>query len=126
MTRSDHKQLCERLGTFFGLFANPVRMKIFCCLQDGPQSVSHIARETGITLANTSQHLRLMRQLGAVHSMRSGRSVYYHVADPRFIQASNLVADALTQLNRPAAAGLLRPSRESRMTLFQPQEVSKC
>ena len=64
MTRSRHKRLCERLGTFFGLFANPVRMKIFCCLQHGPQSVSYIAREAGITLPNTSQHLRRMRQLG--------------------------------------------------------------
>ncbi len=126
MTRSRHKQLCERLGTFFGLFANPVRMKIFCCLQHGPQSVSYIAREAGITLPNTSQHLRRMRQLGAVNSMRSGRSIYYHVADQRFIQAANLVADALDQLNKPAASCVFRTSPSRGFELFRPQTVSKC
>ncbi|MHB1767317.1 MAG: ArsR/SmtB family transcription factor [Phycisphaerae bacterium] len=126
MTRSRHKQLCERLGTFFGLFANPVRMKIFCCLQDGPHSVSQIAREAGITLANTSQHLRLMRQLGAVNYMRSGRSIYYHVADQRFIQAANMVADALDELNSPAASCVFRTSPSSEFELSRPQKVTKC
>ncbi|MGC8625175.1 MAG: ArsR/SmtB family transcription factor [Phycisphaerae bacterium] len=97
MKSSPHDQRCERLGEFFGIFAHAARMKIFCCLQNGPRSVSQIAREAGITLPNTSQHLRLMRQQGAVDSKRSGRSVYYHLADPRFIEAANMVADALAQ-----------------------------
>ena len=97
MKPSPHDQRCERLGEFFGIFAHAARMKIFCCLQNGPQSVSHIAREAGITLPNASQHLRLMREQGAVDSKRSGRRIYYHLADPRFIEAANMVADALAQ-----------------------------
>jgi ArsR family transcriptional regulator len=102
MKSSPHDQRCERLGEFFGIFAHAARMKIFCCLQYGPRSVSQIARETGITLPNASQHLRLMREQGAVDRKRSGRSIYYHLADSRFIEAANMVADALAQSGKGA------------------------
>ncbi len=113
MTPTSHDQRCERLGAFFGIFAHPVRMKIFCCLQSGPRSVSYIAQEAGITLPNTSQHLRLMREQGAVDTKRSGRSVYYHLADRRFVDAANMVAEALGQLQK----GSMKCSSPERMRI---------
>ena len=105
-------QRCERLGEFFGIFAHGARMKIFCCLQHGPRSVSQIAREVGITLQNTSQHLRLMRNQAAVDTKRSGRTIYYHLADTRFVEAANMVADALADLeNRTLTCALVSGQR---------------
>lgn len=93
----DHRQRCELLGDFFGIFANAARMRIFCCLNDGPFTVSQIARNVGITLPNASQHLRLMRQMGAVKAIRAGQRVYYHLADERLIQAADLIGRVIEE-----------------------------
>jgi ArsR family transcriptional regulator len=114
------------LGAFFGLFANSARMKIFCCLQNGPQSVSQIADAVNITIANASQHLRPMRELGAVNAMRSGRRIYYHIADQRFVEAASLVAQALSELDRSNVSARFRPSGDSEFGLSRSQRVTKC
>lgn len=90
---------CRRVGNFFTIFAHATRMRIFCALENGPQTVTRIADEAGISTSNASQHLRLMRDRGAVVTERRGQSVYYRMADRRFTQAANLVREALDGLS---------------------------
>ncbi len=97
MNKNLHSQRCELLSEFFRIFANAARMRIFCCLNNGPRTVSLIAREVGITLPNASQHLRLMRQLGVVETTRAGRNVYYHLADARYVQAADLIGRVIAE-----------------------------
>ncbi|MGC9293200.1 MAG: ArsR/SmtB family transcription factor [Acidobacteriaceae bacterium] len=89
---------CRRMGNFFTIFAHATRMRIFCALENGPQTVTRIADEAGISTSNASQHLRLMRDRGAVVTERQGQSIYYRMADRRFTQAANLVREALEGL----------------------------
>jgi DNA-binding transcriptional ArsR family regulator len=88
---------CCMMGDFFTIFANATRMRIFCALQAGDQTVSQIAEHAGIALPNASQHLRLMRDKGAVIADKRGQSVYYRIADARFIQAALLIRQALLE-----------------------------
>jgi ArsR family transcriptional regulator len=90
---------CRRMGNFFTIFAHSTRMRIFCALENGPQTVTRIADEAGISTSNASQHLRLMRDRGAVVTERQGQSIYYRMADRRFTQAANLVREALEGLS---------------------------
>lgn len=83
------------MGNFFTLFAHATRMRIFCALEGGPMTVTRIAEEADISAPNASQHLRLMRDRGAVVTERQGQSIYYRMADPRFFEAANLVRKAL-------------------------------
>jgi ArsR family transcriptional regulator len=95
--------ICDLLGDFFSTLAHPTRMRIFCALQHGPQSVTDIADQARISTTNASQQLRMMREKGALVSEKSGQSVYYRIADPRFFQAANLIRDALVgQVQRKA------------------------
>ena len=49
------------------------------------------------------QHLRLLRDKGAVRAEREGQRVYYSIADPRFVQGVKLIHDALlAELRRRA------------------------
>ena len=107
---------CALLGDFFTIFAHPTRMRIFCALQDGRQTVSTISGHAGISLQNASQHLRLMRDKGALKTQKEGHFVYYTVADSRFIEAAHLIRDALidgmlqrTQAMAPSAAAPTLP-----------------
>jgi ArsR family transcriptional regulator len=86
---------CIRMGDFFMILAHSTRMRIFCALQNGSKSVTRIAEEAEISVSNASQHLRLMRDRGAVVSERQGQTVSYEIADPRFFQAASLIREAL-------------------------------
>uniref|UniRef100_E6QHM4 HTH arsR-type domain-containing protein n=1 Tax=mine drainage metagenome TaxID=410659 RepID=E6QHM4_9ZZZZ len=90
---------CRRMSNFFTIFAHATRMRIFCALENGPQTVTRIADEAGISTSNASQNLRLMRDRGAVVTERQGQSVYYRMADRRFMQAANIVCEALNDLS---------------------------
>ncbi|NNM86072.1 MAG: winged helix-turn-helix transcriptional regulator [Phycisphaerales bacterium] len=97
MQKLDHNHRCELLGEFFRLFASAVRVKMFCCLKEGPLTVSQIASQVGIAMPNASQHLRIMRHLGAVRCAKVGNHSYYHLGDKRFMQAAELIAQVLEQ-----------------------------
>ena len=107
---------CSRMGDFFMILAHSTRMRIFCALQNGSKSVTRIAEEAEISVSNTSQHLRLMRDRGAVISERQGQTVFYGIADPRFFQAASLIREALNDRNK-----LSEPNRFSTCTQELPE-----
>lgn len=50
-------------------------------MAQGEQSVEALAQRTGLSVANTSQHLQLLRRTGLADTRREGRHVYYRLAD---------------------------------------------
>ncbi|MGC9198663.1 MAG: ArsR/SmtB family transcription factor [Acidobacteriaceae bacterium] len=100
VTDRDRHLDCVRMGDFFMIFAHATRMRIFCALQNGGKTVTRIAEEAEISVSNASQHLRLMRDRGAVTSERQGQTVFYKMADDRFFEAANMIRDALEDLRR--------------------------
>lgn len=98
-----HDNSCDLLGGFFATLAHATRMRIFCALQREPKTVTEIAEYAGISITNASQHLRLMRDRGAVTSEKEAQRVYYRIADRRFIEAASLIRKALSdQINKEA------------------------
>jgi rhodanese-related sulfurtransferase len=59
------------------------RAEIVDLLAQGERSVEGIASEISQSVANTSQHLRLLSRLGLVRSRRDGTRVYYRLASER-------------------------------------------
>ncbi len=112
---------CQMLGTFFATFGHSTRMKIFCALQGTPKTVTEVAVDAGISITNASQHLRIMRDRGAVTAEKRAQCVYYHIADPRFVTAAMLIHDALyEQLVREAALASDRPQHRRLSSILQP------
>lgn len=97
MPTQTNDSYCDLLGGFFTIFAHATRMRIFCALQHGPKAVTDIAQYADISIANASQHLRLMRDRGAVVSDKQGQSVFYRIADQRFLRAASLIREALIE-----------------------------
>jgi DNA-binding transcriptional ArsR family regulator len=121
-TRMNHAMSdasCELLGEFFATFAHTTRMRIFCALQRGENTVTEIANEAGVSITNASQHLRLMRDRGAVIAEKRAQSVYYRIADPRFVEAAMLIREALSQryLQNAAQASARAPRRRATRVL---------
>jgi DNA-binding transcriptional ArsR family regulator len=121
MRREVREASCELLGGFFATLAHTTRMRIFCALQREAKTVTEIAGEVGISITNTSQHLRLMRDRGAVLAEKRAQSVYYRIADPRFVQAAILIREALSQrLCEDVAHASANAPRRRVARVFQP------
>ena len=115
------RRSCDMLGAFFATVAHSTRMRIFCALQGAPKTVTEIAAEAGVSITNASQHLRIMRDRGAVLAEKRAQCVYYHIADQRFVEAAILIHDALFERLMQEAAQASDLPRSSKLpSILQP------
>ena len=70
------------------------RLELLEHLGQGERSVEDLAARAGLTLANTSRHLQLLRRGGLVQGRRDGERVHYRLA------GEDAVVDLLTALSR--------------------------
>ena len=76
----------ETQAELFGVLACATRIKILRVIAECPKPVGMIAEEIGVSLQNTSHHLRFMKDKGVLTSKRKGQSVEYSIAYPQFIR----------------------------------------
>ncbi len=62
--------------------ANPHRLELLDLLVQSPRTVEELARETFMSIANTSQHLQRLKRARLVEDERDGLYVRYRLASP--------------------------------------------
>jgi rhodanese-related sulfurtransferase len=62
--------------------ASASRLSLLDLLRQGPRTVEVLAREAGLTLANASQHLKVLRQARLVEAEKRGIHVSYRLGGP--------------------------------------------
>ncbi len=76
-----HKDaLYEQLARLGKALAAPRRIELLDLLSQAPRTVEGLAEQTGMSIANTSQHLQVLRAAGVVRSERDGLFVTYRLA----------------------------------------------
>jgi rhodanese-related sulfurtransferase len=89
----DHRLFKDKLFEQFArvgkALANPHRLELLDLLAQGERTVEDLAREAGMSVANTSRHLQELRaaRLGLVEVRREGLYGYYRLADERVFAA---------------------------------------
>jgi len=73
--------LYRHLARIGQALASGPRLALLDLLSQGPRSVEALAREVGLSLANASQHLKILRQARIVESEKKGVFVTYRLAD---------------------------------------------
>src|SRR5262249_48558364 len=94
-TPSPKLTLCAQFATVAKSLAHPHRLEILEQLAQGERSVEVVAARTGLSVANTSQHLQQMRRAGIVAARREGKFILYTLAD-------DAVLDLVSALRRVA------------------------
>jgi rhodanese-related sulfurtransferase/DNA-binding transcriptional ArsR family regulator len=61
--------------------ANGRRLEIVDVLANGERTVEGLASETSLSVANTSQHLQVLREVGLVRRRRDGNRIHYALRD---------------------------------------------
>src|SRR5436190_10218235 len=76
----DKTALFEAIAVMGKAFASPRRLELLDLLAQAPRTVDELARATGQSSANTSQHLQALNVAGMVSRTREGTSVRYGLA----------------------------------------------
>jgi len=81
-----HRDFKARLYPQFARIAQALasdkRLELLDLLAQAPRHVDALAQETGMSLANVSQHLQILRTANLVESQRSGNMIVYRLSDP--------------------------------------------
>src|SRR5437588_12101772 len=84
--------------------ASPHRLELLDVLAQCERTVEALAQETGMSIANASQHLQVLRAAHLVEVRREGVSMYYRLADEgvfKMWQALRSVGEAqLAEIDR--------------------------
>lgn len=108
-------QLFEQFARICKALGSAHRFELLFLLVNGEHSVERLVHETGMTFANTSQHLQNLKRSGLIISRRSGNTIFYRLADPSILlllQAARSTAESrLAEVDR--LLDQLYASRES-------------
>ena len=83
-----HADMCKTIS-------NPRRQAILDTIRNGEMSVSELIGKTGISQANLSQHLAILRSKGVVRTRRDGNNIYYSLSNIKIIKAYDLISEVL-------------------------------
>jgi ArsR family transcriptional regulator len=79
------------------IFANAKRLEIINSLKDRETSANELLGKIGLSKANLSQHMAILKAKGVVLTRREGVNMYYRIANPKIIQACNLMREVLEE-----------------------------
>jgi len=78
--RTFKNQLYEQFARLGKALASPHRLELLDVLAQCERTVEALAQETGMSIANASQHLQVLRAARLVETRRAGTSIYYRLA----------------------------------------------
>ncbi len=92
-----HAEMCK-------VFSHPKRLELINILRDKEMSAGELGKRLGLTPANLSQHLTMMKERHILVSRKEGNAVYYRIANPRLLEAFDLLREILFEQIRQDAA----------------------
>ncbi len=85
-----HADLCK-------IFSNAKRLEIINSLNDKEMSAGELIEKIGLSKANLSQHMGVLRSKGVILARREGVNIYYRIANPKIVQACHLIREVLLE-----------------------------
>jgi rhodanese-related sulfurtransferase/DNA-binding transcriptional ArsR family regulator len=81
----------EELGRIAKAIDSPRRLELIDLLAQGERSVEDLASEAGLSIANTSQHLQVLRRARLVETRKEGLRVHYRLGHPEVYDVARAV-----------------------------------
>jgi len=73
----------KKIARFFGLFADPSRIKLLSALSISPLCVTDLSSILNMNQTTVSHQLRLLRDLDVVTCERQGKILKYRISNPK-------------------------------------------
>lgn len=96
-----HADVCK-------VFSNAKRLEILNTLREKEMTASELIEKIGLSKANLSQHMGVLKSKRVVLTRREGVNVYYRISDSRISEACDLMRavllDQLKETGKVAAS----------------------
>jgi len=106
--RAAKQALFDEFARVAKALASGRRAEVVDLLANGERSVESIASEIGMSVANASQHLQVLRRAGLVSSRRHGTSIFYWLASPEVVELwrslQHVAGERVAEVDRLARA----------------------
>lgn len=93
MSISPKMALLEEYALVARALSAPARLMLLEQLAQSERRVEALAEKTGLTVANSSQHLQQLRRAGLVTSRRDGKAIIYRLTDARTLTLLGILGD---------------------------------
>jgi rhodanese-related sulfurtransferase len=114
MTGREFKdRLYDQIGRIARGLDSPRRLEMLEVLAQGERSVEDLAAQTGLSLANASRHLQVLRGARLVEARKEGLRVYYRLAESQVYDAVRAIR-GLAERRLAEVDALVRSYLESR------------
>jgi ArsR family transcriptional regulator len=90
----------ERQAAIFKALANPTRLHLVELLGKRERWASELLEGLGISKANLSQHLSILKAAGVVSTQREGKELYCGIALPEIKTATTTVRNMTKTISR--------------------------
>ncbi len=91
------QELYELQADVCKIFSNSKRLEIINILKDKELSAGELIQKTGLSKANLSQHMGILKAKGVILSRREGVTVYYRISNAKIIEACTLMREVLLE-----------------------------
>ncbi len=91
------QEITQLEANFCAALSDPSRLLILYALNEGPRNVTELANELALNQPTTSRHLKILRDRGLVNATRTGTVITYRLADPRLIQALDIMRSIMRE-----------------------------
>jgi len=85
----------------FSLLAEPMRLRILLCLEQGERSAGDVARAVDGSQPNISRHLQALHSGQVLRRRREGNTIYYSIADPAILKICELMCRSRERATPP-------------------------
>ena len=85
-----HADVCK-------IFSNAKRLEIINALKENEMSASELIEKIGLSKANLSQHMGVLRSKGVISTRREGVNIYYRISNAKITQACDLMREVLLE-----------------------------
>ncbi len=85
-----HADVCK-------VFSSAKRLEILNTLRDKEMTATELVEKIGLSKANLSQHMSILKSKGVVLTRREGLNVYYRISNAKIIQACDLMREVLLE-----------------------------
>lgn len=93
--RALDEEIYERQVGICKAFANPTRLRILDLIAAREETGASLQQQLGVSTANLSQHLAVLKAAGVIVTRREGKNVHCRLAIPEVKQACHLIRNVL-------------------------------
>lgn len=95
----------EQIAARFRALSEPTRLAVLQELKSGERTVGQLVDAVGLSQANVSKQLAVLRDAGFLRREQRGTSAVYSIGDPMVMELCRLMCDGMNRQAREIAGG---------------------